>query len=59
MTSITICNDYTYYYNWSNMFFCIDPLAWAYMGVALSLGLSIIGAAWYACYQINIVGAFC
>ena len=29
------------------MFFCISPYSWAYMGVAISLGFSIIGAAWY------------
>ena len=31
---------------WNDMFYCISPSSWAYMGVALSLGLSIIGAAW-------------
>ena len=34
------------YSGWKDMFYCIDPHSWAYMGVALSLGLSIIGAAW-------------
>ena len=32
---------------WKDMFYCISPYSWAYMGVALALGLSIIGAAWY------------
>jgi len=37
----------TVHYNgWKDMFYCIHPLSWAYMGVALSIGLSIIGAAW-------------
>ncbi len=34
------------YQGWRDMFYCIEPTSWAYMGVALSLGLSIIGAAW-------------
>jgi len=34
------------YQGWKDMFYCIDPASWAFMGVALSLGLSIIGAAW-------------
>ena len=34
------------YDGWKDMFYCTDPSFWAYMGVALSLGLSIIGAAW-------------
>ncbi len=41
----TSCMDGVYT-GWKDMFYCIDPNAWAYMGVALSLGLSIIGAAW-------------
>lgn len=35
--------DYT---EWSDLFNDIDPLAWAYTGIALALGTSIIGAAW-------------
>lgn len=34
------------YEGWKDMFYCIHPLSWAYLGVALSIGLSIIGAAW-------------
>jgi hypothetical protein len=34
------------YQGWKDMFYCISPYSWAYMGVALALGLSIIGAAW-------------
>ncbi len=34
------------YLGWKSMFYCIDPHAWAYMGVAIALGFSIIGAAW-------------
>ena len=31
---------------WKDMFYCISPYSWAYMGVAIALGFSIIGAAW-------------
>jgi F0F1-type ATP synthase membrane subunit c/vacuolar-type H+-ATPase subunit K len=34
------------YEGWKDVFYCMDPSSWAYMGVALALGLSIIGAAW-------------
>ena len=32
--------------NWADMFYCINPYSWAYLGVALSISLSIIGAVW-------------
>ena len=32
---------------WPDLFYSIDPLAWGYGGVALALGTSIAGAAWY------------
>jgi len=32
--------------NWADIFYSISPYAWGYMGVALALGLSIMGAAW-------------
>lgn len=28
------------------MIYCINPYSWAYLGVALSIGLSIMGAVW-------------
>ena len=34
------------YYGWKDMFYCIDPYSWSYMGIAIALGFSIIGAAW-------------
>lgn len=34
------------YQGWIDMFYCITPYSWAYMGLAAALGLSIIGAAW-------------
>merc|ERR1719150_2950887 len=35
--------EYTY---WSSIFSQIDPFAWAFVGIGLSIGLSIVGAAW-------------
>jgi len=32
--------------DWRSMFYCIPPHSWAYMGVAIALGFSIIGASW-------------
>ena len=40
-----VCNS-GLYTGWKDMFYCTDPSSWAFMGVALALGLSIIGAAW-------------
>ena len=39
------CN-YGYYSGWMDIFYCINPNFWAFMGLALGLGFSIIGAAW-------------
>ena len=33
---------------WSDALYCIDPYFYAYLGVAISMGISIIGAAWYS-----------
>jgi V-type H+-transporting ATPase proteolipid subunit len=32
--------------DWHDIFFNTSPYAWAYWGIALSLGSSIVGAAW-------------
>ncbi len=40
-----ICNSGAYN-GWMDMFYCIDPNFWAFMGLALVLGTSIAGAAW-------------
>lgn len=34
------------YQGWMDVFYCIDPNFWAFMGLAVTLGASIIGAAW-------------
>ena len=39
------CN-FDYYQSWGDIFYCIDPNYWAFLGLAGALGLSIAGAAW-------------
>ena len=39
--------------SWGQMIYCIYPYSWAYLGVALSITLSILGAVW----GIYITGA--
>jgi len=31
---------------WSDLFYNISPYNWAYLGIAIALGCSILGAAW-------------
>ena len=47
-TDKNICYNQNLYplQGWQDLFYCIHPSSWAYMGVALALSLSIIGAAW-------------
>lgn len=40
-----VCINETYT-GWMDMFYCITPYSWCWLGLALALGLSIIGAAW-------------
>ena len=35
------------YTNWGQIFYDISPYSWAYVGIGIALGASVIGAAWY------------
>lgn len=39
----TVCVDIL---TWQDTLYCISPYSWAYFGIALAMGISIIGAAW-------------
>ena len=32
---------------WGDYFYNISPYSWAYVGIGIALGASVIGAAWY------------
>lgn len=34
------------YQDWGELFYNVSPYSWAYMGIAIALGTSVIGAAW-------------
>lgn len=36
------------YTGWKDVWYCISPNSWGYVGVAMALFFSVIGAAWYA-----------
>lgn len=38
--------DPTPIYYYSDLFYATNPYSWAYIGVAIALGFSIVGAAW-------------
>jgi hypothetical protein len=37
------------YQDWGELFYNISPYSWAYVGIGIALGASVIGAAWYSC----------
>ena len=39
------CN-YGYYSGWQDIFYCINPSFWAFLGLGFVLAMSIAGAAW-------------
>ena len=45
---VNICmnTDLDHIMGWMDLWYCIDPNAWAFIGLALALTLSIAGAAW-------------
>ncbi len=42
-TGVCALSNYT---GWMDVFYCINPGYWAFLGLALALGFSVIGAAW-------------
>lgn len=32
--------------NWGDMFYCVNPYSWAYLGIGFAIALSIFGAVW-------------
>lgn len=34
------------YTDWGQIFYDISPYSWAYVGIGIALGASVIGAAW-------------
>ena len=43
MSSDWVCENKEYT-GWADVFDCTDPNSWAYIGIAISIGFSILGA---------------
>ncbi len=33
--------------DWGDLFYSISAWSWAYVGIGIALGASVVGAAWY------------
>jgi len=40
---VCVLGNYT---GWKDMFYCVNPQFWAFIGLSIVLGVSIIGAGW-------------
>jgi hypothetical protein len=41
------------YADWGEAFYSISPYSWAYVGIGIALGASVIGAAWYSSHNLG------
>ncbi len=48
------------YVTWSTILKGINPFAYGTLGIAMAIGLSVVGAAWYGvCYAVHCVALHC